>query len=171
MKSIVKSQRYPRTSMAAIWSILAEYHRDDLPNIIKVATLALTHPVHTADCERSFSSQNQVTTPLRNRISPDNCQKLMRVMIEGPPLKCQRSKKEKKDVAEFDFVAALVEWIGVSFNHQTLRQFEFRVSDWCFTSLSTIFQLYHDGGWRYSVSEGGGDLRRDMRSGFKCCQH
>jgi len=35
--------------------------------------------------------------------------------------------------------------------------------DWCFTSLSTIFQSYHDGGYLLHETR--------WRSGFKCCQH
>ena len=95
MKKVVKVQQYPRQSTADLWKLLVEYHKEQFPNLIIVATLALTHPVHTADCERAFSSQNRVTTSLRNRISSENCEKLMKVMIEGP------------DMKDFDFVSAL----------------------------------------------------------------
>ena len=63
-----------------------EYHREEFPNLIILATLALSHPVHTSDCERAFSSQNLVTTPLRDRLAPTTCDKLMRIKIEGPNL-------------------------------------------------------------------------------------
>ena len=75
-----------------------EYHREEFPNLIILAALALSHPVHTRDCERAFSSQNLVTTALRNRLAPETCDKLMRIKIEGPNLH------------EFDFTKALLEW-------------------------------------------------------------
>jgi hypothetical protein len=99
LKSVVKAQQYPRASMANLWQLIAEYHREEFPNLMQLAALALTHTVHTADCEWAFSSQNQVTTSLRNRLSPDNCDKLMRIMIEAP-----------KDMKDFDFTAAVIEW-------------------------------------------------------------
>ena len=45
--------------------------------------MALAHPIHTADCERTFSSQNHIMSPLRNRLSSEHCDELMRVMLQG----------------------------------------------------------------------------------------
>lgn len=64
----------------------------------KLAGLALCHPIHTADCERSFSSQNLITTKVRYRLSGEHVDVLMRVMIEGPTN------------TEFDFNTALKDW-------------------------------------------------------------
>lgn len=94
----VKAQFYPTHSMVALWEVLATHHKEDFPNLIKLAMLAITHPIHTADCERAFSGQNRITTALRNRLSPEHCDDLMKVLIEGPDLKT------------FDFVACLNEW-------------------------------------------------------------
>ena len=63
-----------------------------------LAVLALTHPVHTSDCERAFSAQNLVTTSLRNRLGSETCDQLMRVKLESNEMK------------EFQFTAALLEW-------------------------------------------------------------
>ena len=63
------------------------------------AALALTHPIHTADCERAFSSQNLVTTALRNRLGTETCDQLMRVKLETP-----------NKMKEFEFTDALLEW-------------------------------------------------------------
>lgn len=98
LKQVVKVQMYPRANMATLWNLIAEYHREEFPNMMILAALALTHPIHTADCERAFSSQNQVTTNLRNRLSSSHCDELMRIMIEGPKMK------------DFKFVDALAEW-------------------------------------------------------------
>ena len=90
--------------MASLWQLIAEYHKEDYQNLITLASLALTHPVHTADCERAFSSQNKVTTPARNRLSSDKCDQLMWVMIEGPA-----RDKEPERLNTF-FIRALTEW-------------------------------------------------------------
>ncbi|KAK3085490.1 hypothetical protein FSP39_004127, partial [Pinctada imbricata] len=100
LKRVVKVQQYPRSSMADIWRIICQYHADDVGNLKTLASMALTHPIHTADCERAFSSQNLVTTKLRCRLSGERIDELMRVMIEGPPAPL------------FDFNAALQKWRG-----------------------------------------------------------
>ena len=43
-------------------------------------------PIHTADCERSFSVQNTIVTKLRSRLSPLISERLMRIRIEGQGL-------------------------------------------------------------------------------------
>ena len=98
LKITVKFQQYPRDSTYVLWSLIMKFHSEEFPNLIKLATLALTHPVHTSDCERAFSAQNSVTTPLRNRLSPEHCGQLMRVMIQAPVLQ------------NFDFKGALKVW-------------------------------------------------------------
>ena len=86
--------------MAAHWNLIMEYHREEFPNLIILAAFALSHPVHTAYCERALSSQNLVTTPLRNCLAPETCDKLMRIKIEGPNLH------------EFDFYYLKLCWNG-----------------------------------------------------------
>ena len=39
--------------------------------------------VHTAGCERGFSAQNHILTSLRNRLTPENQDMLMRVKLHG----------------------------------------------------------------------------------------
>ncbi|XP_062594213.1 uncharacterized protein LOC134255715, partial [Saccostrea cucullata] len=98
LKKIVKAQQYPRPSMASLWSLICQYHSEQFPNLRRLAAIALGHPIHTADCERSFSSQNLVTTKLRCRLSGEHIDELMRVMLEGPCLQ------------NFDFASALTDW-------------------------------------------------------------
>ncbi|XP_048236880.1 zinc finger protein 862-like [Haliotis rufescens] len=100
LKQVVRVQGYPRHSTSALWGLVQQYHSADFPNMLKLASLVLTHPVHTSDCERAFSAQNLVTTPLRNRLSAEHCDRLMRVMIQGPQL------------TKFNFNSALIEWRG-----------------------------------------------------------
>ena len=55
--------------------------------MMKLLNILLTLPVGTATVERSFSDMKMIKTRLRNRLSDDNLQHLMRVAIEGPELK------------------------------------------------------------------------------------
>ena len=59
-KRIILSQSYPRDKTATLWKLMFEFHSDALPNLIKLAELALIMPYQTADCERGFSCQNNI---------------------------------------------------------------------------------------------------------------
>lgn len=61
-------------------------------------TETFSSPDSTADCERSFRSQNLITTKLRCRLSGERVDELIRVMIEGPTN------------TKFDFNRALKDW-------------------------------------------------------------
>ena len=97
-KQVVKAQQYPRDNTSRLWQLIAEFHREQFPGLTQLGALALLHPIHTADCERSFSYQNRVTKPIRNRLSPEHCDQLMNIMINGP------------DIKDFDFEEALDDW-------------------------------------------------------------
>ena len=104
----VKAQMYPRDNLVILWTLIITHHREQFPNISILGALALTLPIHTADCERSFSVQNKLITPIwaiRNRLSQNICDKMMRVLLEGPtldqydfnrPLKLWRENKSRK---------------------------------------------------------------------------
>jgi hypothetical protein len=101
VKRLVKREQYPTSSLSTLWMAIAsdQEEGDSLcPNLSKLACLAVTHPVHTSDCERAFSVQNLTVTPLRNRLSAERCDQLMRVKIEGGPMD------------RFDFAAAISKW-------------------------------------------------------------
>ena len=55
--------------------------------MMKLLNILLILPVGTATVERSFSDMKMIKTRLRNRLSDDNLQHLMRVAIEGLELK------------------------------------------------------------------------------------
>ena len=61
VKLLVKQQSYPTHGLHSLWNIIALHHREEFPNLVSLVMLALVHPVHTADCEQSFSSQNLIT--------------------------------------------------------------------------------------------------------------
>ena len=98
VKRVVITKRYPRDWMADLWSLIYQYHADQFRNLIKLAQLSLTCPVHTAGCERGFSKQNLILSSLLNRLLPETQDKLCRIAIEGPPRN------------EFPFVEALTVW-------------------------------------------------------------
>ncbi len=83
LKATVLAVGYHRDDLPTLWHNIAINHRDDFPNMMKLAALCLTLPIHTADCERGFSVQNQILTPSRNRLLPQNQDKLLRIRIEG----------------------------------------------------------------------------------------
>ena len=83
-KQYVRSQGYPRDSLACLWKLLSKFHHEELPNLVKLAMLALTSPVHTAECKRGFSVQNNIKSALRNRLSPERLDDLATVAILTP---------------------------------------------------------------------------------------
>ena len=67
-------------------------------NILKLAAFALNLPVHTVDCERGFSLQNNIKNSQRNRLLSDILDTLMVISAEVPA-------KE-----EFKFDQARLKW-------------------------------------------------------------
>ena len=84
LKKTVKRERYTRFTLSELYQQIAAFHSKEFPNVIKLAKCALTLPVHTADVERTFSSQNLICTGLRNALTPAHQDMLMRVYLEGP---------------------------------------------------------------------------------------
>ncbi|XP_033736369.1 zinc finger protein 862-like [Pecten maximus] len=87
LKPLVLNSGYPRDKLSVLWSLINSYHKDDFPNLLTLAGLALTAPIHTADCERGFSGQNRIKTSYRNRIKPSTVDDLLTVSLEGLPVK------------------------------------------------------------------------------------
>ena len=69
VEKIVIAQRYPRDRMADFWGLISMYHSDEVPNLIKLAQLYLTCPVHTAGCEHGFSRQNSLCSRLLSKVT------------------------------------------------------------------------------------------------------
>ena len=98
VKHLVLQEKYPRDNMGTLWSIIYKFHKDLFPNLLKVAAVALTLPIHTADCERGFSLQNNLKNCQRSRLLPERLDTLMVNSAEGPPLQ------------EFQFEHVLMKW-------------------------------------------------------------
>uniref|UniRef100_A0ABM0MCB1 non-specific serine/threonine protein kinase n=1 Tax=Saccoglossus kowalevskii TaxID=10224 RepID=A0ABM0MCB1_SACKO len=86
VKPLVVKAGYQRDKMADLWGMINKYHKDDFPNLLTLASLALTAPIHTADCERGFSAQNQIKTAAKNRLSSARVDDLLIVKLEGDPI-------------------------------------------------------------------------------------
>lgn len=69
-RQISKSAKYRTTQMQDLWELLTTHHKEDLDELIKLAQIALTLPLHTASCERVFSQQNIILTKQRNSLAP-----------------------------------------------------------------------------------------------------
>jgi len=98
VKNLVLHEGYPRDRMTVLWSLINQHHKQEYPNLLTLAALALLAPIHTADCERGFSAQNATRTALRNRLSAEKVDEIMTIRLEGG------------DRKEFDFLEALHEW-------------------------------------------------------------
>ena len=86
--------------MITLWSIIYKFHKALFPNLLKLAAVELTLPIHTADCERGFSLQNNLKNCQRNTLQAERLDTLMVISAEGPPLQ------------EFPFERGLIKWKG-----------------------------------------------------------
>ena len=57
-----------------------------LPQLSRLASIALIIPVSTAECERRFSSMNRIKTDRRNRLNTSTLCQIMRIVLEGGEL-------------------------------------------------------------------------------------
>jgi len=98
LKELVINQQYPTGEMESLWRLIESHHAEEVPNLIRLAAIALVLPTNTAACERGFSAQNRIKDSSRCRLTPNRLNCLMTISIEGPDLK------------EFNFSAAFQEW-------------------------------------------------------------
>ena len=99
VKTIVKSAKYPVDNIPSLWKTITLFHKDKVPEIIKLAQYALTLPLHTCSCESVFNYQNLiVNTRLRSRLNPKISDRLLRVRTQG------------KGITKHDFQSSLNRW-------------------------------------------------------------
>lgn len=98
VKELVIQEGYPRDKMSELWFLINIHYSSEFKNLLKLAKIGLSAPVHTADCERGFSAQNMVKTAHRNRLSPETVDNLLTIKLEDG------------DSQNFDFCAALNHW-------------------------------------------------------------
>ena len=83
---------------AAIFSLPA--HSSKFSNILNIIELLLITPVSNAIVERMFSTMARMKPKLRNRMSRDKLDSLLRISEEGPQVK------------DYDPTAAIDHWYG-----------------------------------------------------------
>ena len=81
--SLMKSQ-LDDMSLAEMMSNLSRAHRLLFPNVVILLELAIICPISNATVERLFSFLKLVKTKLRNQISDDSLDKVLRIKMEGP---------------------------------------------------------------------------------------
>ena len=84
--------------MSVLWGLINQHYKQEYPNLIELAALAVTAHIHTADCERGFSEQNAASTAAQNRLSAETADDIMTIKLEW-------GNRRK-----FDFMEALQEW-------------------------------------------------------------
>jgi hypothetical protein len=80
--------------------------RDMYPQLSLAAEIFLCAPISTATVERDFSTMNRILTDLRNRLTTEHLEQLMKISIEGPSnldndlkdliIDCWKSKKIRR---------------------------------------------------------------------------
>ena len=74
-----------RTSpMLQVYGDLLRSPPEELQNVLILVEMMLTLSPSTAECERQFSCMNRVKTSLRNSLSQDTLQALMKIGCDGP---------------------------------------------------------------------------------------
>ena len=87
------------------------------PCFFLVSKKLLLLPVGTASVERSFSSMNRILTKLRNRLTINHLDSLMKISIEGPEIP-DTSHSSKVNDSEF---SALLDAAILEFNKVPCR--------------------------------------------------
>ena len=90
MRSFPLKEEKKKSTITAWHDILVDI-KDLYPNVYKIISTVLSLPITTVCCERGFSIQNIVKTKLRNRLTNENIDYLMKIMLEGD------------NIASFDF--------------------------------------------------------------------
>ena len=80
------------------WTAVYNATQDQCANVLKVVSIILTIPVHSADCERGFSYMKHIKSDWRSCLSILHLNDIMRVKMLTP------------EVGQFDPMAALKKW-------------------------------------------------------------
>ena len=70
--------------------------QEQVPQMLKLLTLALTVPISSVDCEQGFSKQNLLKTKIRAKLKTENVSTVMKMSVDTP------------QIEEFDFHKSFV---------------------------------------------------------------
>ena len=91
-------EKYRNLDTNKAWGNLCIDCYEGYPNILKLISLVLTLPISTVYCERGFSYLNITKNKIRNKLSHDNVDNLLLIMLES------------ENIEEFDFSKAYNSW-------------------------------------------------------------
>ena len=89
----------------AVYISILQRKEDSVKHINALLQLLLTISPSTAACERLFSQMNLVKSPLRTRLTQENLQSQMRIVISGP------------EFSKFDPLPSVEEWLKSGHRH------------------------------------------------------
>ncbi|XP_073430665.1 zinc finger protein 862-like [Dendrobates tinctorius] len=98
-----------RLKMVDFCQFIISYKIDDMavyPEFSALASIALTLPSSTANCERGFSTQNRIKPKKRSRLTDIHLEDLSRISEEGPSFSLTNETVQ----CSFDFQAAVALW-------------------------------------------------------------
>lgn len=84
----------PRLSIREFWRKTLFWLSNCAPNLTRLVQIMLVMTPHSAEVERGFSKMNLIKTKFRSRLSVQSLHALMRIAIEGPPLRCSRHQPD-----------------------------------------------------------------------------
>lgn len=97
IKSVMRT--HPESDTAAFYKSFLLPNKDSFCNLFTLASVCLTLPCTSVNCERAISAYNLIKTDRRNRLTTDYVDTQLCLMMEAPPLK------------EFDFDLAFKFWL------------------------------------------------------------
>ena len=112
-----------------VYPSLLQRKDESLKHICVLVDLLLTISPSTASCERLFSSMNLVKNPSRTRITQDNLQHQMRIVVNGEPFE------------SYDPQPAVEHWLRSSHRHITHRKPQSAEKQYPVPSTSTSMNI------------------------------
>jgi hypothetical protein len=89
----------------AVYTSILQRKEDSVKHISALLQILLTISPSTAACERLFSQMNLIKSPLRTRLTQENLQSQMRIVVSGP------------DFSMFDPLPSVEEWLKSGHRH------------------------------------------------------
>ena len=89
----------------AVYSSILQRQEDSVKHISALLQILLTVSPSTAACERLFSQMNLVKSSLRTRLTQENLQNQMRIVVSGP------------DFSQYDPLPSVEEWLKSGHRH------------------------------------------------------
>ena len=80
----IHAKSTPLVTLTEFAADLLVNYKDQYPDFAILMAYFMSVPLNSATCERGFSAQNLVKTKLRNRLTEERQNELLRVSLNGP---------------------------------------------------------------------------------------